>query len=108
MFWKKKRLPRPKDIPELIGRYLIRQMKKEPDWVWKLKGVVRPRLEGKDAFDFRVFDEAQVAAKKVTVKDYTSLDEHPDLILYQGRFDKKSGEVQIIIGEVQIEEKKAA
>ena len=119
MFWKKmfckkkpaveepskpkvKKLPKPKDIPELVGRYLIRQMKKDPDWVWKLKGVVRQRSEGKDAFDFRVFDEAQVAAKKVAIKDYTSLDEHPDLILYQGRFDKKSGEVQIIIGEVQM------
>jgi hypothetical protein len=114
MFWKKKpaveepskpkveKLPKPKDIPELVGRYLIRQMKKDPDWVWKLKGVVRQRSEDKDAFDFRVFDEAQVAAKKVAIKDYTSLDEHPDLILYQGRFDKKSGEVQIIIGEVQM------
>jgi len=124
MFWKKMfckkrrveepskskvaKLPGPKEIPELIGRYLIRQMKKDPDWVWKLKGVIRQRSEGKDAFDFRVFDEAQVAARKVTVKDYTSLDEHPDLILYQGQFDKKSGEVQIIIGEVQIEDKKAA
>jgi len=69
---------------------------------------MRPRPEGKDVFDVRVFDQAQVAAKKVTVNDYTSLDEHPDLILYQGQFDKKSGEVQIIIGEVQIEDKKAA
>jgi len=113
MFWKKKpakeepsklrveRLPRPKDIPELVGRYLITQMKKEPDWVWRLKGVVRPRSDGKDRFDFRVFDETQVAGTKVIVKDYNSLDEHPDLILYQGRFDKKSG-------EVQIEEKKRA
>ena len=88
-------LPGPKGIPALVGRYLIRQMKKDPDWVWKLKGVVRPRLEGKHAFDFRVFDEAQAVAKKVTIKDYDSLNEHPDLILYQGRFDKKSGEVQI-------------
>ena len=113
MFWRKgekpevEKLPGPKDIPELVGRYLITELKQNPDWVWKLKGVVRQRSEGKDAFDFRVFDEAQAAARKVTVKDYTSLDEHPDLILYRGRFDKKSGEVQIIIGEVQIEEKKA-
>jgi hypothetical protein len=115
MFWKRRpakpkveKLPGPKDIPELVGRYLITELKQNPDRVWKLKGVVRRRLEGKDAFDFRVFDEAQVAAKKVAIKDYNSLNEHPDLILYQGRFDKKSGEVQIIIGEVQIEEKKAA
>jgi len=119
MFWKKKpateepskpkaeKLPKPKDIPELVGRHLITQMKKDPDWVWKLKGVVRPRSDGKDRFDFRVFDEAKVAGTKVAVRNYTSLDEHPDLILYRGWFDKKSGEVKIIIGEVKIEEKKA-
>ena len=33
--------------------------------------------------------------KNVTVKDYNSLDEHPDLILYEGWFDKKSMKVQI-------------
>ena len=95
------RLLRPKDIPELVGRYLIVDLGQNPDWVWKLKGVVRRRLEGKHAFDFRVFDGARAVAKKVTVKDYNSLDEHPDLILYQGWFDKKSM-------RVQIEEKKAA
>jgi len=36
----------------------------------------------------------------VAVKNYTTLDQHPDLILYQGWFDKKSM-------EVQVEEKKA-
>jgi len=70
MFWKKKaateepskirveRLPRPKDIPELVGRHLITELKQNPDWVWKLKGVVRPRSDGKDTFYFRVFDQA--------------------------------------------------
>jgi len=107
MFWKKKpseevvKLSGPKDIPELVGRHLVVQFKQNPDWVWKLKGVVRPRSDGKDRFDFRVFDEAQVAGRKVIVKDYNSLNEHPDLILYQGWFNKRSN-------EVQIEEKKAA
>jgi len=112
MFWKKKpathepskpkveKLPGPKGIPELVGRHLVVELKQNPDRVWNLKGVVRPRSDGKDRFDFRVFDEAQVAGRKVKVKDYNSLDEHPDLILYQGWFDKKSV-------EVQIEEKKA-
>ena len=50
---------------------------------------------GKGAFDFRVFDEAQVAAREVTVKDYTSLDEYPDLILYEGWFDKEANKVEI-------------
>jgi len=108
MFWRKRpatkeplkskveKLQGPKGIPELVGRHLIVELKQNPDWVWKLKGVVRKKPEeGKDAFDFRLFDEAQVAAKKVTVKDYNSLDEHPNLIFYEGWFDKKSMRVQI-------------
>jgi len=113
MFWKKKpatgepskpkaeKLPGPKGIPDLVGRHLVTELKQNPDWVWRLKGVVRPRSDGKDRFDFRVFDEAQVAAKKVAIKDYNSLNEHPDLILYQGWFDKKSM-------KVHLEDKKAA
>lgn len=98
MFWKKRKvekLPRLKDIPEPVGRYLVVHMAQNLAWVYKLKCVVHPRPESKYAFDFRVFGEAQAAARSVTVKDYNSLDEHPDLILYQGQFDKKSGTVQI-------------
>ena len=93
MFWK--RGPKLKGIPELVGRHLAADLKKSPDWVWKLKGVVRQRGEGKDTFDVRVFDEAEVAAKKVTITDYASLDEHPELILYEGWFNKKSMQVEI-------------
>jgi len=105
MFWKKKpateepskpkaeKLSGPKDLPQAVGSHLVVELKQNPDWVWRLKSVVRPRPDSKDRFDFRVFDEAQVAAKNVSVKDYNSLDEHPDLILYQGWFDKKSMKV---------------
>ena len=119
MFWKKKqaapptakveappkakveKLPGPQDIPELVGRHLVVAKKKDPDWVWHLKTVVRQSPKGKKAFDVRVFDQAQVAQKKVKIKDWTTFDEHPDLILYEGWFDKKSM-------KVQLEEKKAA
>ena len=92
---KSQKLPKPKDIPEPVGRYLVAQLGKNPDWVWNLKGVVRSRQEAKDSYDVRVFDEAKASGKNVTVKDYTSLDEHPELILYEGWFDKKSMSVQI-------------
>ena len=104
MFWKKtktgepsqpkaEKLPGPRSIEELVGRQLVVDLKQNPDRVWQLRSVVRQRTDGKHRFDFRVFDEAQVAAKKVKVKDYTSLDNYQDLILYQGWFDKVSMEV---------------
>ena len=98
MFWKREKtkkgeieLPGPKEIPELAGRCMVVQEKKDPDWVWRLKGVVRPA--GKKAFYCRVFDDAQAAKAGVKVKDWTSLDEHPDLILWEGYFDKETNTV---------------
>ena len=113
MFWKKKtkteepskpeveKLPGPRSIEELVGRQIVVDLKQNPDWVWQLRSVVRRRSGGKHRFDFRVFDEAQLAAKRVKVKDYTSFDNYQELILYQGWFDKVSM-------EVHFEEKKAA
>jgi len=100
-FWKKKsatvelsevreeKLSKPKDIPEPVGRYLVVDLGKNPDWVWKLKSVVRRQTE-KHRYDVRVFDEFQARAKKVSVRDYTTLDDHPELILFEGWYDKKS------------------
>ena len=89
------KLPKPREIPEPVGRHLVVKLKKDPDWVWSLKAVVRQKAEGKSTFDVRVFDDAQVASHKIIVKNYTSLDAHPDLVLYEGWFDKKTGGVEI-------------
>ena len=100
MFWNRKKseekeekLPKPNAIPELAGRYMVVKEQKNPDWVWKLKGVVRPTGK-KKAFYCRVFSEAQVAKAGVKVTDWTSLDEHPDLILWEGYFDKETNETR--------------
>jgi hypothetical protein len=105
MFWKKKtktgepskpkmkKLPAPSSIEDTLARKLIVDLKQDPDWVWKLHSVVCQRSGGGQRFDFRVFDAVRVAATRVEVKDYTSFDDYPELIVYQGWFDKESGEV---------------
>jgi len=100
MFWKRKKtkageveLPGPKGIPELAGRHMVVEEKRDPNWVWQLKGVVRPAGK-KKAFYCRVFSESQVAEAGFKVKDWTSLDEHPDLILWEGCFDKETNTVR--------------
>lgn len=99
-FWKKKpaaaqparieKLYKPQEIVEAVGRDLIVNMHKDPDWVWHLKCVVRRKENEKTLYDIRVFDETQAARALVRVRDYTSLDGHPNLILFHGWFDKKS------------------
>jgi hypothetical protein len=100
MFWNRKptkegemKFPGPKGIPGLVGSYMVVQMKKDPDWVWQLKGVVRPAGK-KKTFYCRVFSDAQVAQAGVNVKDWTSLDGHPELILWEGYFDKQTNTVR--------------
>jgi hypothetical protein len=100
MFWKRKgtkegeqKLPGPKAIPDLAGRHMVVEEKKDPNWVWNLKGVVRP-TEKKKAFYCRVFSESQAAQAGVKVKDWSSLDEHSSLILWEGYLDTETNTVR--------------
>ena len=93
---KAKKLPRPRAIPEAVGRYLVVQMTKDPNWVWSLRSVIRKREgESPSSYHFRLYEDGKVAGKGVIVKDFNSFDAHPDLVLFQGWFDKKSMEVHM-------------
>ena len=89
------RLSGPKELPDTVGRYLVVKMHKDPDWVWNLKAVVRHREESKSLFDVRIFDDIKTRANQVKVKDYHSFDEHPEEILFEGTFDKKTQKVTL-------------
>ncbi len=104
-FWKKdsadggasknngQKVIKPREL-DLVGRYLVQKLKQDPDWVWSLKEVVLPRDGMKGTFDFRVFDPATAKQKNVTVSDYSSLDACPELILYEGSYDKNTKKVE--------------
>lgn len=97
MFWGKKGnglLP-PKGIPDVVGRYLVVSLGKNPDWVWSLKAVMRSNGADKDTCEVRVFDPSQVAERGIKVRDYTTFDEHPAMILYEGWFNKRTSESKI-------------
>jgi len=88
----------PKEIPKPVQDYLVAERKMDPDLIKLLKAVER-KSATRTTSDIRVFDDSEAKAKRVEVKDYTSLDERPDLIIYEGWFDE--GEKQ-----VKLEEKK--
>ena len=100
MFWKfgknssstteevRKKLPKPRSIVEKVGRYLITEMKQNPDQVWSLQSVTRPDEVDRKRVNFRVFDYASVSAAKVNVRDYHSLDAYPEHILWEGWYPK--------------------
>jgi hypothetical protein len=101
MFWGKRvakeeeKLPGPKGIPGPVQNYLVAERKMDPDLVKLLKAVVRKNATGERAFYVRVFDEEEGLAKNVQVKDYTSLDECPELVIYEGWFDEGSKQVKM-------------
>ena len=100
MFWGKKsakeegKLSGPKEIPEPVQKYLVAERKMDPDLVKLLKAVERKSVT-EATFDIRVFDDSEAKAKKVQVKDYSSLDECPDLIIYEGWFDEGAKQVKL-------------
>jgi hypothetical protein len=102
-FWSKKKsadnspsaLPKPKEMPDRVGRYLVVDMKQDPDVVWNWKVVSLPATGSGTESEIRVFSPDKVGQAGVSVKNYHSLDDHPALILYSGRFDKKAGKVSL-------------
>lgn len=98
-FWKRKKtdgglenapakLRGPKALPQQIGGYLVIHEKLDPDWVWSLKCVVRRYPERRSQYDFRVYDPDQVRRVGLNVANFHSLDDHADLILFQGNYNK--------------------
>ena len=100
MFWNKKgvddeeKLSGPREIPGPVQAHLVAQEKMDPDLVKLLKAVERKGGNG-DIPNIRVFDNSEAIARKVQVKDYTSLDQEPGLVLYEGWFDGGTKQVKL-------------
>jgi hypothetical protein len=100
MLWGKKsakeeeKLSGPKEISGLVQNYLVAERKMDPDLVKLLKAVECKNTTGA-TFNIRVFDNSEAIAKNVQVKDYTSLDVCPDLIIYEGWFDERAKQVKL-------------
>jgi hypothetical protein len=93
---KVEKLPGPRPIPGLVERHLIAEYRVDPDLIRLLRAVVRRSPKAAKALDCRIFDEAEEEASEVQIKDYTSLDGHPELILYEGWFDEESKHVELV------------
>lgn len=95
-FWEKSKsgLPGPKELPNPVGRDIVAKLGGDPDKSWQLKAVIRPKEGYEDTFEVRVFDGTQAASKNITVKDYHSLAENSELILYEGWYNKR-GQAEI-------------
>lgn len=92
---REEKLAKPKEIPERVGMHLVSKLKEDPDWVWSLKAALRPKTDEKHAFDIRIFNPADTNRAGASIANYNSLDAHPEMILFFGSFNKKTGSLQI-------------
>lgn len=88
------KLPKPKVLPERVGIYMVTVLKLDPDWVWSLKGAVRPTPDN-HIFDLRIFDPKEAVISDVVITDYDVLDRYPEMILFEGSFNKSTGWLDI-------------
>lgn len=97
-FWKtgEERAAGPKELLGDMGRHLVVKLKYDPDWVWTLRVVMRPREGEKNRVDFRIFDPVQATLNSVKVQTYASLDSHAHLILFDGWYRKSDRILDLI------------
>jgi len=101
MFWMKKNGNKPAAVSGAMSRLIGNEWGKLPrsgdHWAEYLS-VMRPQNGGDEVVDVRIFDKWYVNEKGVAVTDYSSLDGHPDLVLLQGWFNKKTkkGEIKAL------------
>lgn len=101
IFWNKKntekkvKLSKPEELQGVIQNYLVTEKKIDANIASLLKMVKVKDGAGEDFFHIRIFDNSEALAKEVEVQSYKTLDEHPDLIIYEGLFNQKNKKVTL-------------
>jgi hypothetical protein len=103
MFWKRKDSEGqsgPKDIPDII--------KKSPEFINNINTDTAPFLKiltknsdnGEKTYDFRIYDPSDAEARVLTLKNYSSLEGHDDVIIADGLYSDQTKKVDINIRKV--------
>ena len=112
MFWKNKKKAlgsKPMKLDRMLYKIIGSEWDKIPQsesdhWV-KYMAVMRPQKADGDVHDVRVFDEWSAQQSRISIFNYAALDNHPELVLFEGWFDKKSKKGDI---KYKVPAKKAA
>ena len=92
---KKEKLPGAKRLTKAIMQHLTDQYRMDEDMTNALHIVMRKMPEKEKGYTYRVFDTEEAEAISFPIRDYTDLDRHPELILYEGSIDEDSGHIEM-------------
>ena len=97
MFWKRNKKG-PANLSGFLSRLIAKEGERMPlntdHWV-KYKSVEREHGDDQDVFDVRIFDEGMAENANFKVTDYESLDGRPDLIMFEGWYNKKTKKADV-------------
>ena len=78
----------PKDVPWSAHRYLVTTLKVPSESLKSLRSLQKVGFwDGRRVTFIRIYDPLAIE-RTVQVKDFASLDLHPELILYEGFWEK--------------------
>lgn len=85
----------PKDLPQWAYSYLVTTLKVPPEGLIDTMCVMKAGYrEGKPVSFIRIYNYL-AREKKAAINDFTSLDQQPELILYEGYCETDSGHIFI-------------
>ena len=88
----------PKDLPQWAYMHLVTVLKVNPDSLMDLQCVQQIDYRKDTLVNLiRIFDPKAVG-ETIKIKDFASLDEHTQLILYEGYMERVSGRVHLAPG----------
>jgi hypothetical protein len=93
---KNEKMTGPRPIASTVEKHMVSDMKTNPEWIPFLRSVIRHDGRGENAYDIRIIDEADAKAKGIKIENFLTLNEHPDLILYEGWVDEATKRTELI------------
>ncbi len=104
MFWKKKdgdakteKLTGPKDIPELVKKYVLAHNLIDAASLPFLKVLQKRSGAEEKKFDIRIFDPSDAEAREVKVADYNTLSANPEMVIAEGSFNEGTKQVELTV-----------
>lgn len=102
MFWKSKdkdqtgrKLSGPKEIPQFIKNYLESSRIVDKGTIPFLRMVTRNNEKSGGTSDIRLFDPADAEARHISVLNYDTLDQKPELIIAEGSYEESAKKAEI-------------
>ncbi len=85
-----------RELPQWAHMHLVTVLKVDPNYASHLQCVMQVGFNGNALAELiRIFNPESVKPVIGVVKDFTTLDRHPEFILYEGYRKRESGDVYI-------------